>query len=189
MIHTWLSIWQIQAALLTEHCSSLCQETICSSITPGSGITYTIHWCIGSKQCCWLCMYMVVGGGGMEDSHLPLFIRSCSDGRKFSRSARRDHMVDELCRESSHQARHCMERYTITTLYGKVHYQDIAWKGTLSRHCMERYTIKTLYGKVHYQDIVWKGTLSRLNPSRPHVNSANTLSDGPGHNKRLHSQQ
>ena len=48
----------------------------------------------------------------MEGSHLPLFIRSCSDGKKFSKSARRDHMVDELCRESSHQTRHCMERYT-----------------------------------------------------------------------------
>ena len=34
---------KIQAALLTEHCSSLCQETICSSITPGSGITYTVQ--------------------------------------------------------------------------------------------------------------------------------------------------
>ena len=53
---------------------------------------------------------MVVGS--MEGSHLPLFIRSCSDGKKFSKSARRDHMVDELCRESSHQTRHCMERYT-----------------------------------------------------------------------------
>lgn len=89
---TWLTVEQVQTAQIAAHCSSIPKKVDWRYI--GYLIRSTAALVVHHAASC--------VGQIMEGRHSPLFIRSCSDGRKFSRSARRDHMVDELCKEGLH---------------------------------------------------------------------------------------
>ena len=92
---TWLTVEQVQTTRIAAHCSSIPKKVDWRYIgyLIRSTAVLVVHHVHHAASCV---------GRIMEGRHSPLFIRSCSDGRKFSRSARRDHMVDELCKEGLH---------------------------------------------------------------------------------------